>query len=1075
MRCKKSFVCAVAGNLRPATFGAAPLAVAALAVLLAAPNAFAQVILQDMFSGASGSIVGQAPDTTNLPGGTWIASGLGSATYSGSNQMALQATNGGVEIATSSGSYSPPALLTISAGLAINGIDANGDPFGRGMGLGFCAVAPVPGTIEYSTGGFVGLTLDAAGSAGDASAAGSVELDQANSNMQNRPVIIPFPTAVFGAFSTSTLYTLSYTINTSTGQISNVSLSDGTTTDTADYLPIDNYNTSGWFTAANTAYAALVNTAAYGGTGNVSNFQLASAAPPPTGSTWTGAVSTTWATAGNWSSAVPGSTSSTTNTDTAIFNTSSTTNLTPVVDAGRNLQNIAFDNSAGNLTATLTLGTTTGNALLLTSGGTIQTTGTVVNAQNVNAPLVLEGANGTYTFASNGATNTATLNFGGAITAGASGTTTLTLGGFNTGPNTLSGAIGNGVAGATLALTVSSGNWVLAGANTYTGATTVSGGSLRVGNGTSGSLGATAISISAGSLVLAAGGSIGNTSISVTGTGAFATQPGSGTLSAGTAGAGTSGATLSLGAGTTFSMVDGAIGTFNLQQQTSFGAANTALTLGGATLNFDLGSSAADSLNVKVGGASVSGTNTIGIVPVGSGLTVGGSYTLISAPSGLSGTFQFAGGSSTTNVGAGGNVYQLTLHNSSTSVSVSVGSSSLIIGDTFAGASGTIIGQVPNQANAPGGTWSASNIHSATYTGSNQMALSAQNGGVEIPTSSGSFTPPATLTISAALAVNSINSNGDPFGRGMGLGFCAITNISPPIEYTTGGFIGLTLDAAAGHAGDTSGPGSVELDMPDPTNPTNPQLRAVIVPFPAALGTFSTTTLYTLSYTINTTTGQISNVSLSNGTTTDSADYAPIDDYDTTASGPNGAWFTVANTAYAAIVNTAANTGTGSVSSFQLSAAGPSVPTGSAWTGTNSTVWSDPGNWSGNVPGATSGTTNTDTATFNADNATNPTPLVDSGRNLQNIVFDNSTGTLTNSLTLGTTTGNSLLLTAGGSIQTTASVANPQTVNAPLVLEGAYTFTSGSTTATATLSFGGKIMPDGSLTGRSDDAHAQRR
>ena len=230
----------------------------------------------------------------------------------------------------------------------------------------------------------------------------------------------------------------------------------------------------------------------------------------------------------------------------------------------------------------MTLGTTTGNALLLTSGGSIQTTNSVANAQNVNAPLVLEGTAGTYTFTSSASTAAATLNFGGKITAGASsGTTTLTLTGTNGGFNTISGVIGDGTAGAKLALTLSSGNWTLSGANTYTGATTVTGGKLRVSDGTSGSLGATAISVGPGSLILAPGGSIGNASIALTGTGTFSAQPGSGTLSAGTTGAGTSGATLSLGTGTTFSMVDGAVGTFNLQQQASFGAANTALTLNG--------------------------------------------------------------------------------------------------------------------------------------------------------------------------------------------------------------------------------------------------------------------------------------------------------------------------------------------------------------------------------------------------------------------------------------------------------------------------------------------------------------
>ncbi len=417
-------------------------------------------------------------------------------------------------------------------------------------------------------------------------------------------------------------------------------------------------------------------------------------APTVSGTAWSGATNTAWSTASNWTGSVPGATSGTASTDSLVFNTFNATNPAPVVDAGRNIQSIAFDNTSGGLTGSITLGTTTGNALLLSSGGTISTNFSVTTPQTINAPLILEGSGGTFTFTSGAGSATATLTFGGPITVGASsGATTLTLNGANTGANTISGAMSDH-GGGQLALTMSSGSWVLAGANTFTGATTVNGGTLRVGNGTSGSLGNTPISISGGSLVLGAGGSIGATSIGISGgsmvvlpggslgnaaialsgTGTFAPQPGSGAISVGSSASGTGGATLSLGAGTTFSMVDGAIGTFNLQQQTNFGAANTALTLGGGTLNFELSGSGADKLAVNVGAAAVSGANTIGITPIGSSLTVGGTYPLISAPAGglSGGTYQFAGGATSKIVSAGGAIYKLSLQNTSTAVSVAV-------------------------------------------------------------------------------------------------------------------------------------------------------------------------------------------------------------------------------------------------------------------------------------------------------------------------------------------------------------------------------------------------------------------
>lgn len=77
---------------------------------------------------------------------------------------------------------------------------------------------------------------------------------------------------------------------------------------------------------------------------------------------------------------------------------------------------------------------------------------------------------------------------------------TFTLGGSNTGANTFAGVIGNNGTGATSLSKTGAGTWVLTGANVYTGAVTVSGGTLAVGDGgTTGTLGGTnAITVSAG-------------------------------------------------------------------------------------------------------------------------------------------------------------------------------------------------------------------------------------------------------------------------------------------------------------------------------------------------------------------------------------------------------------------------------------------------------------------------------------------------------------------------------------------------------------------------------------------------
>ncbi len=221
------------------------------------------------------------------------------------------------------------------------------------------------------------------------------------------------------------------------------------------------------------------------------------------GSIWTGASGTSWNVAGNWMGVVPGATTGTTNTDTASF-IQKVTNSPLVIDAGRNVQNLVF--TTANVSS-ITVGTVGGPALLLTSGGTIQTTSPVINSQTVNAPLVLEG---NYTFTSDAVSNLATLSFGGGITPGpTSGTTTLTLSGGNVGTNTISGVLADNGAGKLAVAKTGGGLWILSGANTYTGDTTVSAGTLKfaITAGTP-SVGAAATAMVAASATLELAGTV---------------------------------------------------------------------------------------------------------------------------------------------------------------------------------------------------------------------------------------------------------------------------------------------------------------------------------------------------------------------------------------------------------------------------------------------------------------------------------------------------------------------------------------------------------------------------------------
>lgn len=140
------------------------------------------------------------------------------------------------------------------------------------------------------------------------------------------------------------------------------------------------------------------------------------------------------------------------------------------------------------------------------------------------------------------------------------------------------------------------------------------------------------------------------------------------------------------------------------------------------------------------------------------------------------------------------------------------------------------------------------------------------------------------------------------------------------------------------------------------------------------------------------------------------------------------------------------------------------------WTGGGGNgTWEVSSNWSGGVPGATSGTTNTDVATF--DGTTQTTVTNDANRNLGGITF---TGSSVAAYTIGTTGGNALSLSSGGAITTVSSTSNvKQTVNAPLILEGASSSSDGSYTFNANsaaqnsriLSIGGTVS-GGTTTGK---------
>ncbi len=111
----------------------------------------------------------------------------------------------------------------------------------------------------------------------------------------------------------------------------------------------------------------------------------------------------------------------------------------------------------------------------------------------------------------------------GALAFGGSGARSLTLTGTNGGNNTFAPIIGDGSGGVTSLNKSGSGTWVLTGANTYAGATTISGGTLKVNGSTAAG---SAVAVNSGGTLAGSGSVNGTVAINSGGTLSPGNSPG---------------------------------------------------------------------------------------------------------------------------------------------------------------------------------------------------------------------------------------------------------------------------------------------------------------------------------------------------------------------------------------------------------------------------------------------------------------------------------------------------------------------------------------------------------------------
>jgi hypothetical protein len=239
---------------------------------VASPQGAAAVtILSDDFAGLTGSPAGRSPNLANLPGRQYAVGAQSVA--AGTQQPAGDAANGapapsliaGFNHATfidisSNGGYVKPTTLRISGDLQMNNIANDGQTF-RGIGLGYYPAGKAT-TGEQSI-GFTGLEIVPDGT-----------LRLVNNGVGSSTVTA----SPITGFSTSTFYNLAYSVDTTTGSITNAVL-NGTDVTGA----FSGANTAGVFTDAKTHSAAIFAATATNAAffGRADNFTLTDQVPEP--------------------------------------------------------------------------------------------------------------------------------------------------------------------------------------------------------------------------------------------------------------------------------------------------------------------------------------------------------------------------------------------------------------------------------------------------------------------------------------------------------------------------------------------------------------------------------------------------------------------------------------------------------------------------------------------------------------------------------------------------------------------------------------------------------------------------
>jgi hypothetical protein len=236
-------------------------------------------IVSDAFTGTNGlALAGRAPDTANLPGGTYVSNNyFGQAApaidTAGGNPLpsaSSSANNMTLLTINSAGGYTKPTMMRISADLQMGPTN----PVGF-VELGFSAVNPGNSNSFHAgvNNGFSGIRFRS-----DGALMLQTFTNPTLGAAEDTTVFATYDSGALGALSSTAFYNLKYDIDTTTGDISNITLSNGIGSVTYDLATTI-------FTGSNTSFLAIGSGSGTGGTighfDNLQLFELALVAPEP--------------------------------------------------------------------------------------------------------------------------------------------------------------------------------------------------------------------------------------------------------------------------------------------------------------------------------------------------------------------------------------------------------------------------------------------------------------------------------------------------------------------------------------------------------------------------------------------------------------------------------------------------------------------------------------------------------------------------------------------------------------------------------------------------------------------------